>query len=69
MNNVNVNTSINVNVNVNVAFITNITHGNVIFDILELAAFRKYSTDWVLQKFEEPCRMCKKYINVNVNVI
>ena len=50
-------------------FMASMTHANVIFDILELAAFRKYNTDWVLQKFEEPCRMCKKYINVNVNVI
>ena len=33
-------------INVNVVFIIFITHGNVIFDILELAAFRKYSTDW-----------------------
>ena len=38
---------------------------NVIFDILELAAFRKYSTDSVLQKFEEPCRIYKKYVNLN----
>ena len=37
-------------------------------NVLELAEFRKYSTDWVLQKFEEPCRLYKKYVNVNVNV-
>ena len=49
-------------------FMTFMTHGNVLFDILELAAFRKYSTDWVLQKFEEPCRIYKKYVNVNINV-
>ena len=49
-----------------ITFMTSMTHGNVIFDILELAEFRKYSTDWVLQKFEEPCRIYKKYANVNV---
>ena len=31
---------------------TFMTHGNVIFDILEPPSFRKYSTRWVLQKFE-----------------
>ena len=40
---------------------------NVIFDILEPHAFRKFSTCWVLQKFEEPCRtrpskLCKTRI-------
>ena len=41
------------------AFMTFMTHGDVIFDILEPAAFRKYSTHWVLQKFEESCRIFK----------
>ena len=35
---------------------------NVIFDILEPLAFIKYSTCWVLQKFEEPCRILKKLV-------
>ena len=38
------------------AFMTFMTHWNVIFDILEPPAFRKYSTCWILQKFEESCR-------------
>ena len=51
-----------------ITFMTSMTHWNVIFDILELAAFRKYSTDWVLQKFEEPCRIYKKNVNVNMMI-
>ena len=48
-------------------FMTFMTQGNVIFNILEAAAFRKFSTCWVLQKFEEPCRtrpskLCKTRI-------
>ena len=39
-----------------ITFMTFMTHGNVIFDILEPPAFRKYSTCWILQKFEESCR-------------
>ena len=43
---------------------------NVIFDILEPHAFRKFSTCWVLQKFEEPCRILKKLVPACVvNVI
>ena len=38
--------NVKVNVNVNLVFITFITHRNVIFDILEPAALRKYSTWW-----------------------
>ena len=30
------------------------------FDIIEPHAFRKYSTCWVLEKSEEPCRILKK---------
>ena len=48
-----------------ITFMTSMTHWNVIFDILELAAFRKYSTDWVLQKLEQLCRIYKKYVNLN----
>ena len=49
---------------------TFMTQGNVIFDILEPNAFRKYSTCWVLQKFEEPCRILKKFVHACVvNVI
>ena len=36
--------NVKVNVNVNLVFITFITHRNVIFDILEPAAFIKYRT-------------------------
>ena len=51
-------------------FMTFMTHRNVIFDILEPPAFRKYSTRWVLQKFEEPCTILKKFVHVCVvNVI
>ena len=40
------------------------------FDIIEPHAFRKYSTFWVLEKSEEPCRILKKIVNVCVvNVI
>ena len=35
------------------AFMTFMTHWNVIFDILEPPAFRKYSTSWILQIFVE----------------
>ena len=49
---------------------TFMTHGNVIFDILEPPAFRKYSTCWILQKFEELCTILKKFVHVCiVNVI
>ena len=37
-------------------FMTFMANWNVIFDILEPPAFRKYSTCWILQKFEESCR-------------
>ena len=40
----------------------------VMFDIIEPHAFRKYSTCWVLEKSEEPCRILKKFECV-VNVI
>ena len=51
-------------------FMTFMTQGNVIFNILEAAAFRKFSTCWVLQKFEEPCRILKKLVPACVvNVI
>ena len=51
-------------------FMTFMTHWNVIFDILEPSAFRKYSTCWVLHKFEEPCKIYKKFVNAcMVNVI
>ena len=43
-------------------FMTFMTHGNVIFDILEPPTFKKYSTCWVLQKFEETCRILKKLV-------
>ena len=43
------------------AFMTFMTHGNVILDILE-PPFRKYSTCWVLQKIEECCRILKKFV-------
>ena len=49
---------------------TFMTHENVIFDILEPHAIRKNSTCWVLQKFEEPCRILKKFVHACVvNVI
>ena len=44
-----------------ITFMTFMENKNVIFDILELPAFRKYSTCWVLQKFGEPCRILKKF--------
>ena len=51
-------------------FMTFMTHGNVTFDILEPPAFRKYSTCWVLQKFEESCKILKKFVHAFVvNVI
>ena len=40
----------------------------VMFDIIEPHEFRKYSTCWVLEKSEEPCRILKKFECV-VNVI
>ena len=49
---------------------TFMTHENVIFDTLEPPAFRKYKTWLVLQKFEEPCRILKKFVHAcMVNVI
>ena len=49
---------------------TFMTRENVIFDILEPHAFRKYSTCWVLQKFEASCRILKKFVHACVdNVI
>ena len=49
---------------------TLMTHGNVTFDIIEPLTFRKYSTCWVLQKFEEPCRILKKIVHACVvNII
>ena len=47
------------------------THGNVIFDILEPSAFRKFGTFWVSSpKFEEHCRILKKLVpSCVVNVI
>ena len=51
-------------------FMTFMTHGNVIFDILEPPAFRKYSTCWVLQKFEKPYIILRKFVpRCVVNVI
>ena len=51
-------------------FMTFMTQGNVIFDILEPPAFIKYSTCRVLQKFEEPCKILKKFVYACVvNVI
>ena len=35
----------------------------VMFHIIEPHAFRKYSTCWVLQKSEEPCRILKKFVH------
>ena len=36
-------------------FMTFMTHGNVIFDVLEPRASRKYCTCWVLLKFVDAC--------------
>ena len=36
----------------------------VMFYIIEPHAFRKYSTYWVLEKSEEPCRILKKFVHV-----
>ena len=47
-------------------FVIFMTHGNVIFDILEPPAFIRYSTCWVLQKFEEPWRILKKFVHACV---
>jgi len=44
--------------NILMTLITLITHENVIFDIPEPPAFRKYSTGWVLQKFEQLILRC-----------
>merc|ERR1711863_169248 len=38
----------------------------VMFDIIEPLAFRKYSTCWVLEKSEEPCRILKKFVHACV---
>ena len=51
-------------------FMSFMTHLNVIFVILGPHAFRKYSTSWVLPKFEERCRILKKFVHACVvNVI
>ena len=51
-------------------FMSFMTYGNVIFDILEPHAFRKYSTCWVLQKFEKPYIILRKFVpRCVVNVI
>ena len=48
----------------------NIEETSVMFDIIEPHAFRKYSTCWVFQKSEEPCRILKKFVHACVvNVI
>ena len=48
----------------------NIEETSVMFDIIEPHAFRKYSTCWVLEKSEEPCRILKKFVHACVvNVI
>ena len=58
------------NADILMTFMTFMAQGNVIFDILEPHAFRKFSTCWVLQKFEEPCRILKKLVPACVvNVI
>ncbi len=36
------------------------------FDIIEPHTFRKYSTFWVLEKSEEPCRILKKSVHACV---
>ena len=42
----------------------------IMFDIIEPHTFRKYSTCWVLEKSEEPCRILKKFVHACiVNVI
>ena len=42
----------------------------IMFDIIEPHTFRKYSTFWVLEKSEEPCRILKKFVHASVvNVI
>ena len=42
----------------------------VMFDIIEPHTSRKYSTCWVLEKSEEPCRILKKFVDACVvNVI
>ena len=33
------------------------------FDVIEPHAFRKFSTCWVLEKSEEPCRILKKFVH------
>ena len=43
---------------------------HVMFDMIETHEFRKYSTSWVLEKSEEPCRILKKFVHACVvNVI
>ena len=44
----------------------NIEETSVMFDIIEPHAFRKYSTCWVLEKSEEPCRIFKKFVHACV---
>ena len=44
----------------------NIEETSVMFDIIEPHAFRKYSTCWVLEKSEEPCRILKKFVHACV---
>ena len=36
---------------------------HVMFDMIETHEFRKYSTSWVLEKSEEPCRILKKCVH------
>ena len=38
----------------------------VMFDIIEPHEFRKYSTCWVIEKSEEPCRILKKFVHACV---
>ena len=38
----------------------------VMFDIIEPHSFRKYSTCWVLEKSEEPCRILKTFVHACV---
>ena len=45
------------------SLMTFMIHGHVIFDNLEPSALKKYSTCWVLQKFEEPCKLLKKFVH------
>ena len=65
-----VNLKCNVNVNVQdvckkcarcVQVVRKMCDAYVMFDIIEPHGFRKYSTCWVLEKSEEPCRILKKF--------